>query len=182
MNTPHSQKVFGVFILLFTIIFTGCNSTTSQPTPYIPPNSNVTIPPLPSSTYTIIELQSETSQPLSPFQTENCSDYLLYIDDITIPDWTTIKPGTEVDKQWDVENTGSCNWDHRYSLRLTSGEGMGAVELQDLYPARAGLHAIIQIKFISPLQGGTYQGVWQAHNPLGQPFGDPISILIVVEP
>lgn len=182
MNTPHSRSVYGVFILFLTIIFSGCNASDSNYLPYIPVEPNQTIPPQPSSTYLINEFPSQPSQAPATLQPELCQDDLLYIDDITIPDWTSTKPGAEIDKQWEVENSGSCNWDHRYSLRLTSGDGMGAIEQQDLYPARAGSHAIIQIKFISPNLGGTYLSVWQAFDPMGQHFGDPISILIVVEP
>jgi hypothetical protein len=112
----------------------------------------------------------------------DCSENLLYIDDITIPDWTTIEPGVEIDKQWQVENNGTCDWDYRYSLHLTSGESMGAEIEQNLFPARSGSQAIIHISFIAPLQSGTYHSTWQAYNPSNQPFGDPISILVVVAP
>jgi hypothetical protein len=57
---------------------------------------------------------------------------------------------------------------------------MNAVQEQALYPARAGTNAVIQILFQAPAESGTYRSAWQAYNPDGQPFGDPIFIDIAV--
>ena len=129
-----------------------------------------------------LQLPNPTSQPIPTAIPIECSENLLYIDDITFPDWSNIEPGTAIDKQWLVENNGTCDWDYRYSLRMKSGESMGAEIHQSLFPARAGSRTTIQISFITPLEPGTYHSVWQAYGPSDQPFGDPISILIVVGP
>jgi len=184
MDTPHSQKINGVsilFLILIFFLFAGCASNTSPQSPYIPPKPDYQPTEQTSSTLTP-QLPNPTSQSIPTNVVPDCSENLLYIDDITIPDWTNIEPGTAVDKQWQIENNGTCDWDYRYSLRLTSGESMGSEIEQSLFPARAGSQVIIQINFITPLEPGTYHSVWQAYNPNGQPFGDPISILVVVVP
>jgi hypothetical protein len=116
-----------------------------------------------------------------PTQVEPCNDNLLFLEDTTIPDWTLLKPGSEVDKKWLVQNTGTCNWDQGYTLRLISGEGLSVEIEQKLFPARANSKAIIQVFFNAPMNPGTFHGVWQAYNSIGQPFGDQITILMVVE-
>jgi hypothetical protein len=184
MDAPHSQQLNGVSIILLItglLFFSGCNAIVTPQSPYLPPTSENQSTAQPALFITS-PLPSYTLPPPPPTQAEICSDNLLYIKDITIPDWTNLKPGIEADKQWQVENNGTCNWDYRYTLRLTSGDGLGIETEQSLYPARTGSQAVIHINFTAPLQAGTYHSIWQAYNPLGQPFGDPISILVVVQP
>jgi hypothetical protein len=184
MDIPHSQKINGVSIFFLTLIFfllSGCSSDTSPQPPYIPPKPDYQPTEQTSSTLPP-QLPVPTVQSIPTPMLIDCSENLLYIDDITFPDWTNIEPGKAIDKQWQVENNGTCDWDYRYSLRLISGESLGAEIRQGLYPARAGSQTIIQISFITPLRPGTYHSIWQAYNPSDQPFGDPISILVVVVP
>lgn len=112
--------------------------------------------------------------------TPACVSNLSYLEDLTIPDGTQVFAGQSLDKRWLVENTGSCNWDDRYSLRLVSGSSMGASEILALYPARGGIQASIRIELTAPNEPGAYRSAWQAYDPQGQPFGDPIYIDIVV--
>ncbi len=121
---------------------------------------------------------AETAQP-SP--TLPCTDGLTFIDDLTVPDGSQVKPGAELDKRWEVRNSGSCNWDDRYSLRLTAGEPLGGADSLPLYPARSETNAVIRILLQAPLAEGSYRSAWQAHNPAGEPFGDLIFVDIIVE-
>lgn len=110
----------------------------------------------------------------------DCANGLRYLSDLTIPDGTQVIPGAQIDKRWQVENSGACNWDERYRLRLISGDALGAPAEQALYPARGGAQAVIRLLLIAPTEPGTYRSVWQAIDPQGQPFGDPITIEILV--
>ena len=58
---------------------------------------------------------------------------------------------------------------------------MNAVQEQMLIPARSGTNAMIRIVFQAPSEAGKYRSAWQAYNPDGHPFGDPIFIDIVVK-
>ena len=110
-----------------------------------------------------------------------CTDNLTFLEDLTIPDGMLVSPGEALDKRWQVENSGTCNWDAGYRLELLSGPALGAASEQALYPARSGTEAVIRIQFAAPAEAGTYQSAWQAVSPGGNPFGDPIYIQIVVQ-
>jgi len=133
-------------------------------------------PPLPSSSptaYRRTEIPQRTPTP-------DCQDDLRFLEDLTVPDGTQVTAGEQIDKRWQVQNAGSCNWDVRYRLRLLDGKALGAVEEQSLYPARAGTQAVIRILFQAPAEPGVYRSAWEAVDPDGNAFGDPIYIEIQV--
>jgi hypothetical protein len=104
------------------------------------------------------------------------------LEDLSFPDGTVVAPGASIDKQWRVQNSGTCNWDSRYRLRFAGGLNMGAATEQALFPARAGSQATIRIVFTAPSEPGTYSTAWQTFGPEGQSFGDPLFMEIIVQP
>ena len=110
-----------------------------------------------------------------------CSNDLTFVQDLTIPDNTATTFGLTLDKQWLVENSGTCHWDSAYRLRNIGGAGLGAPAEIALYPARAGTQATIQILFTAPFAEGPYESAWQALDANGNPFGDPIYMRIIVQ-
>ncbi|HNB52989.1 MAG TPA: NBR1-Ig-like domain-containing protein, partial [Anaerolineales bacterium] len=112
--------------------------------------------------------------------TPSCTNNLVYLEDLTLPDGTNVNPGETLDKRWQVKNDGTCNWESDYTLRLITGPDMGANPEQALYPARAGTEATLRILYTAPAESGIYRSAWQAFDPSGQAFGDPIFIEIVV--
>jgi hypothetical protein len=153
---------------------------TQSENPFRPPTviPHLTLaPPIPSDTPT---LSPPTDTP-RPTATQVCEDDLTYIDDLTIPDGTSVLPGIPIDKRWQVENSGSCNWDANYRLRLIDGSDLGASTEQSLYPARSGTIAVIRVLFTAPLEPGQYRSAWQAYNPQDEPFGQIFYLEIVVE-
>lgn len=146
----------------------------------------VTVPPSPSPVPSLaLLLPTETFttlQPLPPTSTPACIDGLSFVSDVTIPDDTNVVPGSSLDKQWLVQNSGSCNWDNRYRLRFISGDPLGAATEQSLYPARVGTQATLRIIFTAPKDAGEYVSEWQAFDPNGIPFGDSFFIKIIVSP
>lgn len=122
-----------------------------------------------------------TIEPPSPTP-KTCSDSLNYLADLNYPDRSLVSPGKVIEKQWRVENNGSCNWDGRYRLKLQKDSApLGAAGEMALYPARAGTQATISINFSAPLEAGTYRTAWQAYNPEGLAFGDVVYMLIIVK-
>ena len=150
----------------------GCSSPaeTPVPTPFTPPTVAVTPTPMASPVPTII----------APSATPDCTDNLTFLSDLTIPDGTQIPAGESIDKRWQVLNSGSCNWDARYTLVLITGAEMGSQSPQALYPALSGAEATVRILFTAPNEPGIYRSAWQAVGPDGQIFGDPIFIEISV--
>jgi hypothetical protein len=168
-------------IILITILFiTACDSQTT-PTLYIPPTQDTT-PDEASQVRPMVDLETVTpTAPTQPTPTPGCNPGLVYLEDLTIPDGTSVSPGDLLDKRWLVENVGSCNWDKNFSLRLIAGPEMGAPPESALFPARSGTQAEIRILFTAPQDPATYRSAWQAYDPQGKVFGDPIFIEIVVE-
>lgn len=102
--------------------------------------------------------------------------------DLTIPDGTTVQPGSTLDKRWQVRNNGTCNWQSGYHLRLIGGPDLGAPSEQALLPVRSGQAGVIRIQFTAPAESGSYRSAWQAFNQDDEAFGDPIFIDIIVSP
>lgn len=44
-------------------------------------------------------------------------DATRFITDVTIPDGTVVRPGTQFVKVWEIQNTGSVRWHDRYLQR-----------------------------------------------------------------
>ncbi len=166
-----SLSIFS-FILLALAACTASTATTS-PTPIALP-SPTPIPPEVTSV-TLIPV------PVIPTSTPVCVNGLAFVNDATIPDGTSVSPGSSLDKQWLVQNSGSCNWDDRYRVRLVSGDLLGAAAEQSLYPARAGAQATLRILFTAPADAGDYVSEWQAFDFNGIPFGDTFFIKITVQ-
>jgi hypothetical protein len=151
-------------------------------------SSAITPTPLPTpfstSTLTLVQptASSTAIQPVGPTLTPTCTANLTFINDVSIPDGTQVSPGTILDKQWLVQNSGDCNWDAGYRLRLISGDALGASTEQALFPARAGSQANLRILFTAPQTAGQYISEWQAFDPNGIAFGQSFFIKFQVQP
>ena len=115
-----------------------------------------------------------------PSATPDCQDGLTFLSDITVPDGAVVSQGEKIDKRWQVQNSGTCNWGPGYQMRRISGEELGTHSPQALFPARSGTQAVIQIIFTAPGAPGSYRSAWQAYNPDGEPFGDLIFVDFIV--
>jgi hypothetical protein len=166
-------------IFLITFLLVACTGQ-ATPTLYVPPTGEST-PDIVTQAPSAADLESGKDI-LSPQPTSSpdCTPGLVFQSDITIPDGTTVNPGEILDKRWLVENNGSCNWNRRFSLRLIAGPDMGAQPEIALIPARSGTQAEIRILFTAPSDPGAHRSAWQAQDPQGNLFGDPIFIDVVV--
>jgi len=135
------------------------------------PPAETPLPPTPSPVSTPI---------LSPTSAAACTNDLTFLEDLTVPDGVLVPPDLAIDKQWLVSNSGSCNWDSRYTLRLVGGDALGASREQALFPARAGARAVVRIRFVGPTPPGRYGSTWQAFGPDGVPFGAELFLDVVV--
>lgn len=171
-------------LILLTGIFSlwACAPQTT-PTPFRPPTAAPPTQPLPTTTpipalFTAVPTPTVTITPTAG----PCTDNFSFIEDVTVEDGTSFLPGASIDKQWLVQNSGTCNWDDTYRLKWVGGDPMGAAEEQALYPARAGTQATLRVTFTAPAESGSYESAWQAVDPNGNFFGDLVFIKIVVAP
>ncbi len=111
-----------------------------------------------------------------------CTNDLSFVQDVTVPDGTSVAPGELVDKEWLVTNAGSCDWSAAYRVKNISGDTMSAPAEQALFPARAGTQATLRILFHAPADAGNYSTAWQAFAPDGTAFGEAIYMQINVTP
>lgn len=173
-------------IILF-IVLTSCSAISGafqQDTTenfYIPPTAAGEVSPLVVLTPTVNSTLSPPTQGFLPSPTPSCKNDLTYIEDLTIPDQTVVTPGDKLDKRWQVENSGTCNWDESYRLKLISETNLSTPVEQALYPARSGVQTTLRVLLVAPSEPGTYRSAWQAYSPAGEPFGDSFYIDFVVE-
>ena len=172
-NLPSDQDVQNIELTSAAQTVEALLSATplSNSTPSITPTLGPSSTPFPT-------LAVNTNTPAAT-ATSNCN-VAQFLTDVTIPDGTFISFGASIDKQWLVNNNGTCDWDSTYRLKWIGGDPLGAAQEQILYPARAGTQVTLRIVFTAPTAEGTFESAWQAYGPDGSAFGDPIFMKIVV--
>lgn len=170
---------------LLILLFTSACAAVATPTPFRPPTLQA---PLIEPTLIIHPTQEVVVIESTPLPTilptvnpEDCINNLTFVEDLTIPDNMFATFGSTLDKQWLVENSGTCHWNANYRLRNIGGAALGAPGEIALYPARAGTQTTIEILFTAPFTEGVYESAWQAIDPNGAAFGDPIYIRVSVQ-
>jgi hypothetical protein len=182
LRIRHNPRQY-LFTVLLTLIFASACTPQTTPTAFRPPTKPAptqilsTITPIPEI-YTPIPTPTITATATA----EPCTDNLEFLQDVTIPDGTTISFGGTIDKQWLVKNNGTCDWGSTYHLKWIGGDPLGAAQEQALFPAKAGTQATLRISFTVPSVEGPYESAWQAYGPDGVAFGNPIFMKIVVSP
>ena len=134
-------------------------------------------------------VNTPTVSPITPMPTSadvNCVPYLTYLEDVTVPDGTTFVPGDLITKTWLVQNTGSCAWTDKFSLRHIDGSLLDADSRQELPPLEPGEEGEVTVTFNAPQTGSEYRSYywsgWQAYDASGNAFGDDIYMEIYVDP
>ena len=110
-----------------------------------------------------------------------CSPDAAFLADVTIPPGTRFPPEAQMDKVWQVRNSGTCAWGVGYQLVRVEGGSLGAPDLVPVPPTAAGATADLAITFDGPSQAGTYTETWQLHTPDGAPFGPALTLFIEIE-
>ncbi|MBT3389916.1 MAG: hypothetical protein HN413_05850 [Chloroflexi bacterium] len=168
-----------VLSLLIGLMITGCRAEDTRGTPTLDVYKPPTVDPA------MLDFQATEAAKLTavslPTPTPVCSNNLQFLEDLSIEDGTVVAPGDGLDKRWKVRNTGTCNWNTEYEVRLVAGPIMGAPSPQALYPALSGTETEIRMVFAAPDEPGAYRSAWQAFAPDGTPFGVSFFIDIVVE-
>jgi hypothetical protein len=128
------------------------------------------------------------SSPAAPVSTKSAGDACnnsVYIADVTYPDNTEIKPGTDFKKIWRVQNSGTCTWDEGYRLVFIGGDkALDPVSFEfkksDDFVA-GGATADVGINLTAPEKEGTYTATWQMQSDSGVYFGTLLTVVVVVK-
>ncbi|MFP3854001.1 MAG: NBR1-Ig-like domain-containing protein [Anaerolineales bacterium] len=163
------SKILPLFSMMILLILAACTRAEDQPAS------------LPEERPTAVATQSQRPAVEEKAASADCVDGARFLEDLTLPDGSQVAPGGTIDKRWSVENSGSCDWGVGYRLIPQEGNPLVRSRETALYPARAGATAIWRVTFQAPEEPGEYIGSWQAYTPKGQPFGDPVFVLIEVD-
>jgi len=126
-------------------------STSPSPTTTTPPRPTLTTPTMGST---------------------SCTDSAKFVADVTIPDHTTLTPGTVFEKVWRIQNSGSCVWLPTYTIEFSGGDSLGAPRSQPLgRKVSPGFEVDIQLTLVGPSEYGTYRGEWLLRSASGGHFG-----------
>lgn len=112
-----------------------------------------------------------TATPTKP--PSGCTNEAGFVADVTIPDDTSLHPGTTFKKTWRLKNIGTCTWNANYKLVYFDGDPMGvagAIKLTNAnIPPNSTLDVSVTLK--APLDPGTYQGYFKIRAQDGTIFG-----------
>lgn len=95
-------------------------------------------------------------------------DSAQFIEDVTIPDGTSIAASATFTKTWRLKNTGTCAWNSAYVLIFDSGDQMGGASSLPLAGTTApGASLDVTINLQAPAKDGGFRGYWGMTNPSG---------------
>jgi hypothetical protein len=136
--------------------------------------------PLPSPTRRLSP--SPTTQvPTASSGTPGCLG-LRFVRDVTILDNSEMDPAEVFTKTWQVENSGTCAWKPGFQVVLIGGVAMGGSPFRVTQTVGPGGSIQVSIKMVAPTnETGIVQGTWKMADERGSPFGDFLSVVIVVK-
>jgi hypothetical protein len=108
-------------------------------------------------------------------------DSLTFVEDVNVPDDTSMSPGQDFLKTWKVKNTGSCPWGEGYKLVYAYGDKMDG-QFQGLTGVvQPGQEVEVSVQFKAPNAANQYLSAWQLSNPKGITFPQAIYVKIIVQ-
>ncbi len=106
-----------------------------------------------------------------------------FVADVTIPDRTKMKPGTQFTKTWRILNDGNTVWDNTYKLVFERDEQMGGPVSVSLPPLRPRQSGDVSVTLTAPTnKTGIMRSTWQPTDPDGMPFDFEMYVEIDVDP
>lgn len=105
-----------------------------------------------------------------------------YVDDVTVPHDTQMKPGQPFRKTWRIRNTGSAAWGEGYDFVFVADDPMGGPASIPLPPTPPGHDAEVSVNLVAPMKPGTVRSTWRPRDPQGNFFDFPVRVEIVVIP
>lgn len=110
----------------------------------------------------------------------------IFIEDITVPDYSQFKPWEKFYKIWRMQNTGTCTWDEGFYFAAWAGPPSMAgnqetwkIKEQHQFVPPGGV-VDIGISMYAPGDPGEYVAHWSWYDDQGKPFGQSVTVVIVV--
>lgn len=125
-----------------------------------------------TSPYVLVTAATRSEQPTPD---EDCTNDMAFVEDITIPDGTLIRPAQPFVKSWRIRNTGTCTWDSRYTFRQIEGSSLLATPSSiSVPPVAPGTTVDISMSLMLSLEtplGTTARARFRLYDENGVPFG-----------
>ena len=128
---------------------------------------------------------TETAEPTQasvgavPTYDPACSNFVVYLEDVTIPDYMEIDGGDEFEKTWRVDNRGSCPITSEFEIVVFGDAEVTVVRTVPLETIPAGESGLISIVLQAPDEAGTYESNAKLRAPDGTEFGQLFAIFVV---
>jgi hypothetical protein len=172
VNTAAAKTIAA----LSTELAAGRNITLGAPSPTITPipPSATPLPPTatlaPGATLTPDAVLTATAA-----GTEVPCNRAAFVQDVTIPDNSTILPNSSFTKKWQLKNTGSCTWNNTYSVVFAgkgiSMNGPAATAIIPNGEVKPGEVVTVSVLLRAPGETGDYEGYWMLRSGDNKTFG-----------
>jgi hypothetical protein len=189
-----------IFVLLMLVVLAACSGINQQPTPTpidisalqtasvqtVVANLTGTAAAQPSATLepsaTIAAPSPSETVTVTPAvsATQSLCDDASFISDASVIDGTQMTAGQAFVKTWKVKNTGTCTWTTGYQIIFAYNEKMGGLPTALTSEVQPGAEAEISVNLVAPTKPGNYSGYWRLASNNGIPFGQFLSVVIVV--
>ena len=121
-----------------------------------------------------------TATPETPPAADPCYN-LIWLEDVTIPDGTNLKPNETFTKTWLVQNNGGCAWPPGFTFSNVGGDSMRGETLVLKEAIPVGAKREISIQLVVPTdQTGLIQSSWRMADANGVYFGNTLTVNITV--
>ncbi|MEM7799764.1 MAG: NBR1-Ig-like domain-containing protein [Chloroflexota bacterium] len=155
---------------------------TNTPTATVEPSRTPTLEPTATEAATATPEPTATIRPSSagpvPTYDPNCSNYMVYRADVTIPDGSIIEGGETFTKTWRVVNLGSCPITPLYDMISFSSNPIPVVSTEEVPIIEPDEEGELTVVFRAPTAPGQYISNWQLRAPDGFIFGQ---IYVIIE-
>lgn len=181
--TPTEDPAIKITQIAATIQaeFTQNAALTPSATPTMEATATATMAP-PTATPAVTEVFPTPTSTIRVSEQGNVEDKAVYSGDVTIPDGTVVKPGSTVVKVWSIKNIGTTTWKTAYRLSYLDGlkDAKEALYVHLPNEVKPALAVQVTVTFTAPSEPGTYYSYWRLVNGDGLPFGENMSMKIVV--
>jgi hypothetical protein len=96
-----------------------------------------------------------------------------FVEDVSVPDGTTLQVNEHFTKTWRLKNVGSCAWTSGYQLVFDHGDKMSGPDSKQLTTGviNPGQNIDVSVDLVAPSSAGNYKGYWMLREPGGAIFG-----------
>jgi len=95
-----------------------------------------------------------------------------FVRDVTIPDGTSVTPGSVIKKSWKIRNDGEVPWPATTVISSAGGDLLGFQDAQPVSPIQPNQETDITVQLNAPVATGRYVGYFRLRTgPTGTFFG-----------